>query len=276
MKLSRKRISIPSTILVCLLMLVMLIPFYVMVVGAFKPNLSLISSPIDLDPTGELTIANFLYVFSKTEIFVWLRNSFTISILVALFTSFIGITAGYAFAKIKFRGKGVFFLLVMATLMLPKQILLIPNYLVAYSFNLQNTLIGVVLTSIAPAFGIFLSRQFISKLPSELFDAASIDGCGELRKFTRIVLPLSLPAVGTISIFSFFATFNDYLWQLIMISDTKLKTLPIGIAMFAQSASTQKGYQLAAACIAAAPLIILFIFLQKFFIKGATSGAIKG
>ena len=154
--------------------------------------------------------------------------------------------------------------------------LLIPNYLVAYSLNLQDRLIGVILTSIAPAFGVFLSRQFISNLPSELFDAAEVDGCSELRKFTKIVLPLSLPAIGTISIFSFFATFNDYVWQLIMISDKNLKTLPIGVAMFAQSASTNKSYQLAAACIASAPLILLFILLQRFFIKGATAGAVKG
>ena len=107
------------------------------------------------------------------------------------------------------------------------------------------------------------------------FDAAEIDGCGELYKFARIALPLSLPAMGTVSIFAFFNTFNDYLWQLIMISDKALKTLPIGIAMFSEAQTTNKGAQLAVGLISTIPLIIMFILFQRFFIKGATDGAIK-
>lgn len=276
MKLKRKKISIPSTIMICLFMVLLMTPFYIMFVGAIKPNLALISIPIDLSPFTNLTLQNFRHVFAKTDIIMWIKNSFVISLSVAALTALIGITAGYAFAKIKFRGKALLFMLVMATMMMPKQMLLIPNYLVAYSLHLQNSTIGVILTTIAPAFGVFLSRQFISSLPKELFDAAEIDGCNEFRKFTKLALPLGLPAVGTVAIFSFFAAFNDYVWQLIMISDKKLKTLPIGIAMFSQSSTSNKSYQLAAACIASIPLIIIFIAFQKFFIKGVTAGAVKG
>lgn len=271
---NRRQVSIVSTIILLLLLVVIVMPFYIMFVGAFKPNVNLLQIPVDLVPFKAFTIENIQKALRKTNILVWMKNSFAISLTVAVATAFIGVTAGYAFAKIKFRGKNLFFALVMATMMMPKQMLLIPNYLVAYSLNLQNTMIGVILTTIAPAFGVFLSRQNISSLPGDLFDAAEIDGCSEVGKFFRITLPLSMPSVGTISIFAFFACFNDYIWQLIMISDEKLQTLPIGIAFFGGRGG--KGEQMALAMMATLPLIILFIACQKFFIKGATAGAVKG
>ncbi len=276
MKLHRNKISVPATVLLIVLILLLILPFYVLLVGGFKPNTSLIATEMDLSPFKNLTLSNFKLVFEKSDVWLWMRNSLVISLSVAAVTSAVGVMAGYAFAKIKFRFKGIMFVAVMATLMLPKQMLLIPNYLVAYNLNLQDRMIGVILTSIAPAFGVFLSRQMISSLPKELFDAAEIDGCGEFRKFTRVALPLSLPAVGTIATFSFFNTFNDYLWQLIMISDKNLKTLPVGVAMFAQSQYSNRAAQLAIGLISTVPLVVVFLVLQKFFIKGATDGAVKG
>lgn len=271
---NKRQISILGTIVLILLLVVIVMPFYIMFVGAFKPNVSLLQIPVDLVPFRDFTFENIQKVFKKTQVLLWMKNSFLISLTVALATAFIGVTAGYAFAKIKFRGKTLLFALVMATMMMPKQMLMIPNYLVAYSLQLQNTMSGVILTSIAPAFGVFLSRQFISSLPGTLFDAAEIDGCGEIRKFFRIALPLSMPSIGTISIFAFFTCFNDYIWQLIMISNETLQTLPIGIAFFGGRGG--KGEQMALAMLATIPLILLFIFCQKFFIKGATVGAVKG
>ena len=153
---------------------------------------------------------------------------------------------------------------------------MIPNYLVARSMNLQNTLIGLVLTSIAPAYAVFLSRQTISSIPKELFDAVEIDGGGELRKFFNMVLPMSLPTMGTICVLTFFSVFNDYIWQLIMISDTSLQTLPVGMSLFAETQDNDKGAQLAMALVATVPLAILFVLCQKFFIKSGTDGAVKG
>ena len=193
-----------------------------------------------------------------------------------LLTALISVTAGYAFGKMRFRGKQILFMLVMATMIMPKQVLLIPNFLVANDLGLVDKMIGVILTSLSPAFGIFLCRQYVLSLPSELFDAAEIDGCDEFRKYIHVALPLTLPALGTVLIFAFFTTFNDYLWQLVMISDKNLKTLPIGVAMFAQAQLNNKAVQLALALCATVPLAILFVACQKFFIKGATSGAVKG
>lgn len=268
--------SVPATILMLLVVTIVISPYYIMLVGAFKPNIALIKIPIDLTPFTSFTLANANIVFGESEVFLWIQNSLIISASVAIGCIFIGISAGYAFAKIRFRGRNFFFALVMATMMMPKQMLMIPNYLVARSLNLQDTLHGVILTTMAPAFGVFLSRQTISSMPSELFDAAEIDGCGELRKFFRIVLPLTLPTVGTIGILAFFPAFNDYVWQLIMISSKKLKTLPVGLSYFSGLQVNNKAAQLAMALIATLPLAILFIACQKFFIKDVTAGAVKG
>lgn len=276
MNLHKRKYSVPSTICLIILVFLVMMPLMIMVVGAFKPNLSLIKTPVDLVPFRGFTLVNIKKVLAESEVLLWLGNSFIISLSVACLTVFISICAGYSFAKINFRGKLFFFSLVIATMMMPKQILMIPNYLVANKLHLQNTMIGVILTSTAPAFGIFLSRQSIQSLPSELFDAAEIDGCGEMGKFFRVVVPLSLPVIGTVGILSFFATFNDYIWQAIMISDKGLRTLPVGMSYFAQLQNNNKAAQLAMALLATIPLAILFILCQKFFIKGATVGAVKG
>lgn len=275
-KAPTRRTGIVSTIFLILVILICMFPFYIMIVGAFKPSINLVVFPVDLNPFKNLTLKNVITVWNKSDILLWLKNTFMIGISVAVLTCLVGVLGGYAFARIEFRGKKLLFMLVMATMMMPKQILLIPNYLVANNLGLVDKMIGVILTSIAPAFGVFLSRQFIMSIPRELFEAAEIDGCGEVRKFFTIALPLSMPAVGTIGIFSFFNCFNDYLWQLVMISNKKLKTLPIGISMYAQTMPGNKAAQLAVALFATIPVAVLFLLCQKFFIKGATEGSVKG
>lgn len=275
-KLRSERISVFSTLLLLLLILITMFPFYIMLVGSFKPSISLITYPMDLNPFSNLTMKNVETVWLKSDILLWLINTFFIGLAVAALTVMVGVLGGYSFSRIEFKAKNALFVLVMATMMMPKQILLIPNYLVANRLGLVNKLHGVILTSVAPAFGIFLSRQFITSLPEELFEAAEIDGCGEVRKLLIIAFPLSLPAVGTIGIFSFFNCFNDYLWQLVMISSKKLKTLPIGISMYAQTMPGNKAAQLAVALFATVPIVILFLISQRFFIKGATEGSVKG
>ncbi len=271
----RIKYSIPGTLLMALLVCVVMSPLYIMVVGAFKPNIALIQMPIDLVPLRNFTLANMKKVMAS-DVFLWLKNSASLSLSVAVSTAFIGVSAGYAFARIPFRGKHIFFALVIATMLMPKAILMIPNYLVAHKLHLENTLNGVVLTTIAPAFAVFLSRQTISSIPTELFDASEIDGCGEIRKFFRIVVPLSAPTMGAVGIMAFFTAFNDYVWQMIMISEKSLRTLAVGMSYFAQLQNNNKAAQLAMALTATIPLALLFILCQKFFIKGVTVGAVKG
>ena len=265
-----------SFTLLILLILVFLFPYYVMITGAFKSQMALQLIPPDLNPFRNLTGKNAAYVWQKTEILLWIANSTAVSLGTAIITVFIGATAGYAFAKKRFRGQELIFALVIATMLLPRQMLLIPNYLVAMKLHLTNSRIGLILTTVSPAFGVFLCRQFMGSIPIELLEAAEIDGCGEIRRFIGIVLPMALPALGALGIFSFFSAWNDYLWQLIMIADKGLRTTPIGIALFSQGQITNTGYQLMAAMIATLPMLIIFLSCQKFFVKGITIGGVKG
>ena len=265
-----------QVILLTILVLIFLFPFYVMLVGAFKNQMALTMVPPDLNPFIRTTANNLKYVLDKSGIFQWLLNSTVMSLGVALLTAFVSGTAGYSFAKKRFRGHNVLFAVVIATMLLPRQMLLIPNYLVAMNLGLTNKMIGLILTSVSPAFGIFLCRQFMEGLPTELIEAADMDGCGEIRKFISIVVPLSAPAMGALAIFAFFSTWNDYLWQLIMIGSRPLQTVPIGIATFSQGQISNVGRQLMAAAIATLPMLIVFLLCQKAFVRGITLGGVKG
>ena len=272
----RKRMGIPSIIFMGILFFLFLSPFYVMLVGAFKNQMALTLIPPDLNPFQNMILGTLIYVFTKSDILRWLVNSFLVSLGVAACTILVGAMAGYAFAKKRFRGRNVLFAVVIATMILPRQMLLIPNYLVALNLNLANTMLGVILTTVATPFGVFLCRQFMSSIPSELTEAAEIDGCNEFSKFFKIIIPLSVPVLGALAIFSFLGAWNDYLWQLIMISDKDLLTVPIGVAKFAQQSYQNTGRQLMASAISTIPMMIIFFSCQKFFIKGITVGAVKG
>ena len=271
----KEKKSVVTSVLLFLGNVFMLLPLYLMFVGSLKTNKAMMGIPPDFNLFGELTLDNFRYVFERSDILQWLLNSFIISGGTALLTVLVASMAGYSFAKIRFRGKNLLFSIVIATMIMPRQILVIPNFLVADSLNLTNKIIGVILTSVMPAFGIFLCRQFMQTIPSSLMDAAEIDGCTEFRKFWNIIVPLSLPAMASVGVLSFFTTFNDYLWQLVMLSDPSLQTLPNGIALFSQKMVANNGAKFAAATIATVRLVILFLCCQKFFIKGITMGGVK-
>jgi len=272
----KQRKSAVSLGLLLVLLAVVLFPIYVMVIGAFKPGRALILMPPDLSPFSGFIFGNVVYVLTKSSIFLWLFNSFLVSAGTVLLTVFIAATAGYSLSKKQFRGRGVVFAIVIATMILPRQLLIIPNFLVANQLHLTNKLIGVVLTSVAPSFGIFLCRQFMSTIPTDFMDAADIDGCGEIWKFSFIIVPLAAPAFGALAIFTFLGTWNDFLWQLIMIQDKLKQTVPIGVAMFAQSMVQNMGYQMAGAFIATIPILAVFLLLQRFFVRGITIGGVKG
>ena len=252
-------------------------PFYIMAVGAFKASISLRLVPPDLSPFKDLIIGNWDYVAFKSDIWLWLINSILLGVFVAAITVFVCACAGYSFAKKDFHGRGILFAVIIGTMIMPRQMLLIPNYLVAQNLHLTpNNFLGLVLTTVTLPFGIFLCRQFMASIPTELMEAAEIDGCGEIHKFASIVLPLSVPVMGALAIFSFLGSWNDYLWQLIMISDVKKYTITIGIAFFAQATQTNIGRQMMAALIATIPILIMFLSFQKVFIKGITMGGVKG
>ncbi len=195
--MKNKKVTV-SLVSLWVIIAIVIVPFYVMFVGAFKDNAALQLVPPDLNPFQNMLLSNGTYVFQNSGIFHWLLNSFIISAGIALITVFISATAGYAFAKKRFRGSTILFAVVITTMILPKQVLLVPNYMVAMKLHLTDQLIGVILTSVAPPFGIFLCRQFMQSIPTELIEAADVDGCSEIGKFIKIILPLSLPVLGAL------------------------------------------------------------------------------
>lgn len=261
---------------VVLAMIWCLIPLYVMVVGALKPSVALSLIPADLNPFTNLRLDNFIEVIETSKMGRGFMNSFIISIFTCLITVIVGMMGGYAFAKRSFRGKKIWFVVLMLTMMLPNQVMMIPRYMVAKNLNLTNSLQGVVLTSINSAYAIFLCRQFITSIPDELLGAAKIDGCSEMQSFLHIVLPMSKPVIASLAIFTFIGSWNDFVWQNIMLSSSKLRTVPLTLAFLSQNPDANTlALQFAGATISAIPMLAIFLCFQKYFVKGISSGAVK-
>lgn len=261
---------------VALAMVWCLIPLYVMVVGAFKPSVALSLIPADLNPFTNLRWDNFEEVISTSNMGRAFKNSFIISGGTCLLTVIVGMMGGYAFAKRNFWGKKVWFVILMITMMLPNQVMMIPRYMVAKNLNLTGELHGVILTTINAAYAIFLCRQFILSIPDELLGAARIDGCSELQSFIHVVLPMSTPVIASLSIFTFIGSWNDFVWQNIMLSNNKLRTVPLTLAFLSENPEANTlALQFAGATISSIPMLIMFMCFQKYFVKGISSGAVK-
>lgn len=205
----------------------------------------------------------------------YLNNIFvsTTSVFLVLLTSSL---AAYAFARLQFRGRDTLFLLYLGTLMIPGQVTIVPLFILMKYLNWIDTYQALILPGSFTAFGTFLLRQFFLSIPFELEDAARIDGCTRFGIYWRIILPLSGPALATLSIFTLISQWNNFLWPLIVTNSDSMKTLPLGIAMFQTQNGTQWHLMMAASAIAIIPTLLLFIFLQKHFIKGITLSGMGG
>lgn len=257
-------------ILICFVIL----PLYIMMIGSMKPNWALFQIPPDISPF-RLIGDNFVFLFNQ-PIGRWMFNSLFISTFIAFITIFMDTAAGYVFAKKTFPGKKQMFTIVLATMVLPIQVFIVPMFIVVNNFGLYNSLLGVILPATAAPFGVFLLKQYIQTLPDDIILAAKIDGAHEIRIFSHIIFPLSLPAVGVLAIFNFISGWNDYLWQLIVLTDSEKWTMPLALAGMVSKYYRNIGYQLAGSVLATVPILIVFLLLQKSLIRGITLGAVKG
>jgi multiple sugar transport system permease protein len=272
--MKKQKITV-SIVLIFIIIPFLFFPLYIMIIGGFKSNIALMLVPPDLNPF-KLTLNTYAKLSKKFNISRWFFNSILASTGITVITAFVAATGGYAFAKKNFAGKNLLFTIVIATMIVPRQILLVPNYIVALKLHLTDSIFGLIITSVAAPFGIFLCKQFMGTIPDEMIDAAVIDGCSQPSIFSRIIIPLSYPVIGSLTIFTFIASWNDFLWQFILINSKANWTMPIAVASFVGMKMTDIGYQMAVASISAVPMVIVFIIFQKFFIKGLTVGAIKG
>lgn len=265
-------------LLVAVLFALYLSPFIIMIIGSLKPGLTFSLIPVDLSPFKNLTTDNFASLAGKVNIPRAFVNSAYILVFVVSFEVFLGITTGYLFAVKDFPFKKILFGIVIITMMLPKQLLLIPNFMVAKKLNLINTLTGVALTTINASYGIFLTRQYVMTIPKDYYEAARLDGCNEFQIFFRIIFPMLKPLVAGIAIYSMFGVWNDYLWQNVMLTAPDKQTIPLLLAFLANATANgvpATGMQLAGSVVALAPVITFFIVFQKWFIEGVSAGGVK-
>ena len=250
----------------------MLTPLIWMVLASFKTLPEILTFPPTFLPK-QLNLDNYRAVFDTADFVRYFVNSTIIAAITVASVLITSSMAGYAFAKFSFPGRDALFVLVLATLMIPFQVRVIPLYVLASDLHLLNTYGGMVLPTLVDAFGIFLMRQYMMSIPNELIESARVDGAGELRIFAQIVLPLAKPALSALTIFTLVASWESFLWPLLVASSPDMYTLPLGLAQFAGRFLNRTELQMAAATMTVLPLLIAFLFMQKRFIEGmATTG----
>jgi len=231
--------------------------------------------PPRLFPTG-IRLDNFSRALEQAPLGRYLLNSVVQSSLVMLGQLITASLAAYAFAFIDFKGRNFFFLVFLSTMMIPWEATIIPNYLLVKQLQWNDTYQGLVIPFIATGFGTFLLRQFFLKIPKELRDAATIDGCGHFRFLMTIVLPLARPALGTLAVYSFLQTYNQYLWPLLITNNPNMRTVQIGITLLQDEERLMINTVMSGVVLILLPTLILFVVSNRQLIRGLTAGAVKG
>jgi len=253
---------------------VMLLPFFWMVTTSFKTDLEAMRMPPQWIPRTWLW-ENYPVALARAPFGRYFFNSFFVSILSTIGEVFTTILAAYAFAKMRFFGKNFLFALLLGTMMIPGEMLLIPNYVTLVRLNWFDHYEGLIIPWLASVFGIFLLRQFFRSLPDELWDSARIDGCRRFRYLWTIMVPLSKPAILTVALLKFLGSWNAYQWVLLMTNAQSMRTVPVGLTMFSSDIGTEYQLLMAASVVAIVPILILFFFTQKQFIQGVARTGIK-
>jgi multiple sugar transport system permease protein len=248
-------------------------PFFWMLATSIKPLAESYSYPPNVLP-AQPTLASFQSLFTDFDFGRYLVNT-VIVVLIGFVGMFFVAMAGYAFAKFRFRGKGVLFLLVLSTLMVPIQVTMIPTYLILNSVQLTNTLVGIALPTLVSAFNIFLFRQFMTTLPDELLEAARLDGAGELRILWSIVLPLSRPILAVGGVLTFITGWNSFIWPLIIANDQSNYTLSVGISLLNKQLLINPPLQMAGASLMVIPIVVVFVLFQRYIVQGFTMSGIR-
>ncbi len=253
-----------------------LFPLFWLVSTALKsPTENIFHSPPQLLPS-QPTFANFFSVWHALPFGQYLFNSTLIAVLTVSLNLIFCALAADPLARLSFPGRDWIFIAIVATIMIPFQIVMIPLYILTVQLGLRNSYLGIILPSLASAFGIFLLRQAFISVPKEMEEAARMDGCSELGLWWYIMLPSVRPALVTLAIFEFIGSWSDFLWPLIVIQDENLYTLPLGVAKLAGTFSLDWRLVAAGSVISIAPVLILFLFLQRYIVPTETSSGVKG
>ncbi|MFJ6533087.1 carbohydrate ABC transporter permease [Microbacterium sp. NPDC091662] len=278
----RKKRSLPRILSIILLTIAAIgfaFPFYFMIVGAFQENPT--NSPSELFPTSGWTVDNFIAIDSRIDLVGSLVNSLIFTAGVLLGTVVFGLLAGYAIARLDFRGRGVIWVLMLLVQMVPFQLLMIPLYVqITRNYGLGDSYMGMILPFLINTTAVFIFVQFFKALPVEIFEAARIDGAGEIRLLTSVAIPLIRPVLVTVVLVTFIGPWNEFLWPFLITKDASLQPLAVSLANYisnvAQSTANPNGAILAGATALAFPVVILFIVFQRFFRATDLGAAVKG
>jgi multiple sugar transport system permease protein len=246
-----------------------LLPFLWMLSTSFKSSTEIVKLPPTLIPE-KFTLQSYQTIFTDPRVPLarFYLNSIIVSISVVLMVLFTSSLAGYVFAKYQFFGKNYIFTMLLASMMIPFQVMMIPLYLILVRLHIVDSLMGLIVPGATSAFGIFLMRQFIESIPSELIDAARIDGASEFGIYSRIVLPQMSAALATLGIFQFMGTWNDYLWPLIVITTTEKRTLPIMLTWYSSAHGARFDLTMAASVLVILPIVVVYFIFQRWIVRG--------
>lgn len=266
--------KIITVIALAVMAFLFLFPLYWIVTGSLKDAAAINSATPQWFPLAP-TLDNYVRLFSKPAL-KWLFNTVFMAVAAMVLTCLTASLAGYALAKKRFTGRELLFSLMVCAMALPKQVILIPLLKEMAFFGLHDTIWAVILPTVGWPFGVFLMKQFAENIPTEMLEAARIDGAGEVLTFTKIVFPMIKPGVGALAIFTFINSWNDYFLQLIMLNSSTNLTISLGIAKMQAEMATDFGLIMAGAALAAVPIIVVFLMFQSYFTQGITMGAVKG
>ena len=272
---TKTRVRIFQYVLLITLTLITLLPLIWMVSASFKLSTEVFTNPIRWIPET-FHWENYIKIWEKVDFALFTKNSAKLTFLVTIIQLLTCSFAAYGFTKCKFPGRDTLFLCYVATIAIPWQIFMLPQYIMMQKFGLVDSHLGYVLLSSFAAFGVFLLRQFFLGIPNELLEAARIDGLSEYGIYFRIVLPLAKPAMATLAIFTFVNVWNDFMGPMIYFNSEANKTIPLGIRMFVGQYSTDYQLIMAASVVSLIPVIIMYAFCQRYFVQGIASSGLKG
>lgn len=253
----------------------MLLPFVWVLFGSFKTQSEFLHSPGAWFPES-FQIQNYITLFADRGFGNYMLNSVVVSVVAVLGNVAFSAMAGYALAKLRFRGRRFIFPLVIVSMIVPYVALFVPQFIVVVQLGLVNTLTAIIMPVLVLPLSVFIMRQFAYSVPFELMEAARLDGSGEVRLFFRIFLPLTGPGLATVAILSFLSSWNNFLWPLVVAQSQATYTAPVGLSVASQASNTVSfGLLLAGAMVVLLPILILFLFLQKYFIQGVATAGLK-
>ena len=274
---TRRWVVVVRYVLLGILALIYVSPIVFMIVTSFKTREDAGGIPPSWIPDPFSTQAyETIFSATGTPVLMWFANSMIAAVLHSALVVVTATLAAYPLARMSFRGRGTVFAIVIATLLIPPVILIIPNYLIVSNLGWLNSLVAIIIPTAASAFGVFFMRQFFISLPAELEEAAILDGANRWDIFVRVILPLSKPAMATLALLAFLTNWNDFLWPVYVLFSADVQTLPAGLSTLQSANSVRYDLLMAGAVIASVPVLLLFVFLQRFIIAGVSRSGLKG